>query len=162
MGSDLAGQDPESRLQHALDLAYRYLGRRDRTASEVRGRLEREAVEPGTVDAALLELQRLGFVDDVRYARRFAEDRRNLDGWGNERIERRLRDVGVPADVIDAELGSRAAGDELDGALTVLRQRLAAPPADDRERDRALRLLARRGYTLDLAYDAVRRYERGT
>ena len=74
MGSDLAGQDPESRLQNALDLAYRYLGRRDRTASEVRGRLEKEAVEPGTVDAALLELERQGYVDDVRYARRFAED----------------------------------------------------------------------------------------
>ena len=30
----------EERLQHALDLAYRYLGRRDRTVLEVRRHLE--------------------------------------------------------------------------------------------------------------------------
>ena len=34
------------------------------------------------------------------------------------------------------------------------------PPDSDRERDRALGLLARRGYELELAYDAVRAFER--
>ena len=33
--------DPETRLQHALDLAYRYLSRRDRTVREVRTALLR-------------------------------------------------------------------------------------------------------------------------
>ena len=32
-----------------------------------------------------------GYLDDARYAQRFAEDRRTLDAWGAERIERRLR-----------------------------------------------------------------------
>ena len=34
------------------------------------------------------------------------------------------------------------------------------PPGDDRERDRAWRLLVRRGYETEVAYEAVRRYER--
>ena len=38
--------DPE-RLQHALDLAYRFLGHRDRTVAEVRERLERRAGRAG-------------------------------------------------------------------------------------------------------------------
>ena len=67
--------DPE-RLQHALDLAYRYLGRRDRTVAEVRERLDAERVEPDVVDEAVDELRHLGYLDDARYARRFAEDRR--------------------------------------------------------------------------------------
>ena len=50
--------------------------------------------------------------------------------------------------------------DELSGALEVLDRKLAAPPADDRERERALGLLVRRGYELDLAYDAIRAFER--
>lgn len=156
----IGGADAEERVQHALELAYRHLARRERTALEVRRRLERENVDPSSVDAALAELERQGAVDDAGYARRFAEDRRRLDGWGSERIERRLLEVGVPSAIVAAELGGDDARDELARALEVLRERLATPPADDRERDRALRLLARRGYGLDLAYDAVRAFER--
>lgn len=152
---------PEERLQHALELAYRHLARRERTALEIRRRLEREDVDAASIDGALAELERQGAVDDPGYARRFAEDRRRLDGWGRERIERRLLEVGVPAQIVAAELGGGAEGDELTRAVEVLRAKLAAPPADDRERDRALRLLARRGYGLELSYDAVRAFERG-
>ena len=152
--------DPEARLQHALDLAYRYLGHRDRTVLEVRRHLESKRVEPATIDETLDELARAGYLDDERYARTFAEDRRNLDGWGSERIERRLREAGVPADVIARVLADDAGHDELSAALAVLEQRLSAPPADERERTRALGLLVRRGYELELAYDAVRAFER--
>ena len=86
--------DPE-RLQHALDLAYRFLGHRDRTVAEVRERLAAERVEPAVVEEAVEELRHLGYLDDARYAQRFAEDRRTIDAWGAERIERRLLAVGV-------------------------------------------------------------------
>ena len=43
------------------------------------------------------ELREQGYLDDARFAQRFAEDRRTLDAWGAERIERRLRDAGVAA-----------------------------------------------------------------
>jgi SOS response regulatory protein OraA/RecX len=48
---------------------------------------------------------------------------------------------------------------ELATALLVLSQRAPAV-GDDRERDRAWRLLIRRGYDAELAYEAVRRHER--
>jgi regulatory protein len=150
----------EERLQHALDLAYRYLGRRDRTVAEVCARLEAEQVEADVVQAALGELERQGYLDDARYAARFAEDRRTIDAWGPERIERRLLAVGVEPTLISAALGERGAAEELEAAVTVLRRRLPRAPADDRDRDRALSLLVRKGYELELAYDAVRAYER--
>ena len=34
------------------------------------------------------------------------------------------------------------------------------PPQSDRERERALGMLVRKGYDLELAYDAVRAFER--
>lgn len=151
-------QDAETRLQHALDLSFRYLGHRDRTVLEVRRHLESKRVEPETIEAALAELARLGNLDDERFARLFAEDRRNLDGWGPERIERRLVQMGVDQELILA-VTARDPEDELDAAVAVLRRRLAAPPEDDRGRDRALGLLVRRGYDLDTAYAAVRRFE---
>jgi regulatory protein len=150
--------DPE-RLQHALDLAYRFLGHRDRTVAEVRERLGAEG-EEAVIDEAVEELRHLGYLDDARYAQRFAEDRRTIDAWGAERIERRLLAVGVDPQLIEAALGEQGAGEELEAALAVLRRRFAQPPAHDRDRDRALGLLVRKGYELELAYDAVRAFER--
>jgi regulatory protein len=148
------------RLQHALDLAYRFLGHRDRTVAEVRDRLTAEGVEPVVVDDAIAELRHQGYLDDARYAQRFVEDRRTIDAWGAERIERRLLAVGVDPALIEAALDDRDAGEELEAALAVLRRRFPRAPADDRARDRALGLLVRKGYELELAYDAVRAFER--
>jgi regulatory protein len=150
----------DERLQHALDAAYRFLGRRDRTVAEVRERLEAQEVDAQVVDEAIAELTRQGYLDDARYAHRFAEDRRAIDDWGAERIERRLLAVGVEPALIAAALGERGSAEELEAALAVLRRRFPRAPADDRARDRALGLLVRKGYDLDLAYDAVRAYER--
>jgi regulatory protein len=152
--------DPQAQLQEALDLSFSYLGHRDRTMAEVRRHLERKRVEPAGIDAALAELGRMGYLDDARFARRFAEDRRTLDAWGNDRIERRLLALGVEPDTIANALGDEEGHDELDTALALLRRRIRRPPASDRDRERALGLLARRGYDVELAYDAVRAFER--
>lgn len=152
--------DPQLRLQHALDVGYRYLGHRDRTVAEMRRHLEAKRVEPQTIEEAVAELERTGYLDDARYARQFAEDRRTLDAWGADRIERRLVQVGVPADCIQSALDARDAAAELDAAVAVLARRFREPPATDRDRQRALGQLVRRGYGLELAHEAIRRYER--
>ncbi len=150
--------DPQARLQHARDLAWAALNRREHTVAELQRILERKRVDPVEVAAVLDELVREGWVDDAAYARRFAEDRRHLDGWGSERIERRLRALGVDPEHVDAAVGLRAGADERDAALALLRRRFPEPPADPRERNRALGVLARKGYELELALDVLRRY----
>ena len=157
----LGALHPEIRLEHALDLAYRHLARRDRTVVEVRRHLAAKGVDEATAARALRELERQGYLDDARYARRFTEDRRALDDWGAERIERSLLSVGVEPEVIAGALSTRGHTGELEAAVELLRRRLPEPPRDDRERNRALGLLARRGYELELAHDAIRHYERG-
>jgi regulatory protein len=152
--------DPGRRLARALELAYRQLNRRDRTAAQLRRHLASRDVEEAAIDATLATLVREGLLDDARYARTFAEDRRALDGWGPERIERALLAAGVGGELVAAALGVRDAGDELDAAVTLLRRRCREVPATDRERERALGLLVRKGYDLELAYDAVRAFER--
>lgn len=152
--------DPQLRLQQALDLAYRYLARRDRTVSEVRTQLEHKRVEPSTIEDVVSELLDLGYLDDARYAQRYAEDRRTLDGWGPDRIERKLVALGLSRELIAQALSARDAADELDAAVAVLQRRFRAPADDPKGRERALGVLVRKGYDLELAYDAVRRFER--
>ncbi len=152
--------DPELRLQHALDLAYRHLARRARTVAEVRRHLEEKLVPGETVEEALVDLERAGYLDDAGYAQRFAEDRRTLDGWGPDRIERRLLEVGIEPGLVARALGDRDAGDDRAAAIAILARRFPAPPATDRDRARALGVLVRKGYDLELAHDAIRAYAR--
>jgi len=125
----------------------------------VRTFLERKRVEPAAIEAAVEDLRAAGLIDDARYARLFAQDKRELDRWGSSRIERDLRRRGVAPEHIEAALAEVDHAGELATALTLLRERFA-PPADDRDRDRAWRLLVRRGYEPELAYEAVRAFAR--
>jgi regulatory protein len=150
--------DPAARLEHARAVAWRALDRRDRTELELRGILAEKRVAPEDADVVVGELLEGGFVDDASYAVRFADDRRRLDAWGSERIERRLRRLGVAPEHIAAAVGDQDHGDELEAALGLLRRRVPTVPSTPRERDRALGMLVRKGYELELAYDALRRY----
>ncbi|HET6448641.1 MAG TPA: RecX family transcriptional regulator [Conexibacter sp.] len=148
--------NPELRLQHALDLALRYLGRRDRTVLEMRRFLEGKRVEPSAIDAALEQLEREGYLDDARFARQFAEDKRLLDEWGADRIERRLLALGVPVALVRDAVAERDGEDELAAACKLLRRRFPALDDDPRERNRAYGVLVRKGYDQELAWEAIR------
>jgi regulatory protein len=146
--------------ERAIDLAYKAVARRDLTVAELRAGLERKHVAPEAIDDAVEELEATGFLDDARYAIQFAEDKRELEQWGTERIARDLRRRGIAPQLIDAAVSTHSRDSELRTALLLLEQRYPTAPRDDRERDRAWQMLVRRGYAPEIAYDAIRAYER--
>ena len=146
--------------ERAIDLAYKAVSRRDLTVAELRAALERKHVPPEAIDEAVAELEQTGFLDDARYARQFAEDKRELERWGSERIASDLRRRGVDPQLIDAAVSTHSRDSELRTALLLLAQRHPHAPSDDRERERAWSMLVRRGYTPEIAYDAIRAWER--
>jgi regulatory protein len=146
--------------ERAIDLAYKAVARRDLTVAELRARLERKHVPPEAIDDAVAELEETGFLDDARYARQFAEDKRELDQWGTDRIAADLRRRGIAPQLIDAAVSTYDRDSELRTALLLLEKRYPHAPRDDRERDRAWQMLVRRGYSPDLAYDAIKAWER--
>jgi regulatory protein len=155
--------DAVDELQQALELSYRYLNSRDRTEAEIRGQLERQGVAAAVVDRALATLTDDGFVNDSRFARYFTHDKRELEGWGAERIRRGLRARGIDPDLVQSALEEEVPtpeNGELARALEVLRRRFPLPPSDRHERDRALGVLLRKGYDSDLALEALSAYAR--
>jgi regulatory protein len=145
-------------MPDALAIAHAYLNRRERTVAEVRTRLAKAECTPQAADAAVEELLEYGYLDDARYARVFIEDRRNLDSWGNERIQRGLIDRGIERDVVAGALKEAAPEDgksELDRALELLGRRFPTPSEDPRVRERGFGMLVRKGYGADVAGDAV-------
>jgi regulatory protein len=150
--------DPDGERKRALQLAYNAVGHRDRTVAELRTCLERKRVEPIAIAGAVEELTAAGVLDDARFARRFAEDKRDLERWGSERIARDLHRRGIAPDLIERVLSDHSREAELAAARVLLEERVPTP-RDDGDRDRAWRLLIRRGYDSELAYEAVRRHE---
>ena len=148
-------------LDDALARCYRHLGSRDHSVAELRARLERAKLGAATIDAALAIVAEQGYLDDARYARRLAEDRRNLDDWGVDRIRARLQTAGIEPELIEQTLAGHDTRSELDAARALLARRCGGPLADNRERQRAFGILIRAGYDSDVAYDAVRAAARG-
>jgi regulatory protein len=127
----------------------------------VRRHLRRRGVDPATTARTLSALIVDGYLNDVRYAQRFTADKRQLEHWGAKRIEQRLLAAGVDGETVEAVLATREPVEELEAAIELLERRFPTPPRDGRERNRALGVLVRRGYDLDLACDAIRAHERG-
>ncbi|GAC1440947.1 MAG: hypothetical protein NVSMB51_20850 [Solirubrobacteraceae bacterium] len=152
--------DTQAQLDRAFELAHKRLARRDHTVAQLRTRLRDGGVAEDVIGEVLSTLCEQRYLDDARFAERFVEDRRNLDRWGAVRIAEALVRSGIEAKLVARALGSDAGHDELAAALDVLRTRSRQPPCDERSRARALALLLRRGYDSELAYDAVRAFER--
>ena len=146
----------------ALELATRYLNRRERTVAEVRAHLAARDVEPEAADAAVEQLIGHRLLDDRRFARLFVQDKRELEQWGAERIRRGLAARGIDRELAEAALAEGPAladgDDERDRALALLHQRFPVPPRERRDRERALGVLVRKGYEYELAVEALERH----
>jgi regulatory protein len=160
------GGVPSAQVERALEVAYGYLNKRERTAAEVTRRLRREGLGSETIAQTVALLHDEGTLDDRRFARLFTDDKRTLQRWGSERIRRTLIQRGVDSDTVasvvdapDGEAGS-ASESERERALAFLRSRFPERPRSRRDRDRALGALLRKGYDPELAFEALAAYSR--
>jgi regulatory protein len=157
-GRDLSptGEPAGAGARKAFERGLAAIRRRERGAAELAEWLAERDFTATDVNTAIAHLTEVGELDDRRFAKRFAEDKRELRGWGPERIREALMRRGIAGELIESALGTEDHETELARAERLLAQR-AQPLGSDAERRRALAFLARRGYDLDLAYEAVRR-----
>ena len=123
--------------------------------AELRVRLERERFPEEAIEDALAAVTEQGYLNDERYARLTVQDRREIDGWGSERIRARLEAAGVASELIDEALAPIDADAEREAALALIRRRCQLPLSDDRARQRAFGMLIQRGYDMELAYGVI-------
>ena len=116
-----------TRSEDAVEQALRALRYRDRSAAELDARLERRGVGEAEREQALETLERVGYVDDDRFARTRAEQLA-ARGSGDALIRHDLEGRGLAAEHVDAALA-----------------------ALEPERDRATEIAARRGRSLKTA-----------
>lgn len=145
------------RLSEVFGQAVGALHRRERSRAELGEWLTRRGLDELERAAVLDRLEEVGELDDARFARRYAEDKRELSGWGPERIRESLLSRGVPLEQVEAALDADSIDEQLDRAAELL-ERKGGDLDSDVARGRALGFLTRRGYDYEVAYEAVRRH----
>ncbi len=147
-----------SREEQARALCLRLLTARARTRSELSAQLAKRGY-PDDVSAAVLDrLAAVGLVDDTDFARQWVSSRRANAGKSRRALAAELHTKGVDNDVITTALAGIDAGAERERAEQLVRSRLRRETLgqdDTRITRRLVGMLARRGYSQNLACEVV-------
>jgi regulatory protein len=143
----------EKELTKARNTAYRFLTYRSRSRMEIEAKLRDKEFSETIVEAVLADLARLGYVNDLQFAREWTRSRSRFRGFGRRRIGQELKHKGVEPEIIQevfAEFFSEEA--EIDTATRVAEKKLNAMMSLDREtrRRRLAGFLERKGFSFDV------------
>lgn len=134
------------------------LRRRAFASADLGRRLRRRGHPAVALREALARLERLGLLDDQRYAANYIETRAGR-GRGPARLRRDLQALGIPAAIVDAAISARWPTGDADPAvpraLAERRARQLGTLPRPTKRRRLLAYLARRGFTGHSAQEAV-------
>jgi regulatory protein len=153
-----------------MEVAARFLAARPRTRWELERRLRKAGAPDELIEATLGRLAALGYVDDVGFARWWAEQRDRHSPRGRRMVEAELRQHGVPREVLEELRGEELAEPALDHealpatederARVALQQHLRRRPlpVDTKSLQRIGMFLVRRGFDPEIARRAIRSF----
>lgn len=155
----------------ALSYTLRLLKTRPRTCFEVAARLQERGLPGFQIDSVLQQLTKLQLLDDARFARDWVRWRDRFHPSGAYLLQHELEEKGVEAAVIEAVLAERETADwredigikcdistdaSLAADLVRRRQERMADVPIEKQRQRLLQLLLRRGFDPGVSYQVVK------
>jgi regulatory protein len=146
--------EPTKKTSNARVQALRLLTVRDRSVQELRDRLQRQFAQE-EIEETLDYLERIGYLDDLRFAKNHVQYRNRHRPTGNYLLRLELRSKGVRDSYIEQALNSSALEYEL--ALSLAKQRLGRLERVDAlaRMRRVCGLLQRRGFPATVARRVV-------
>ena len=133
--------------------AIRLLARRERSRAELARLLDPDGSNADEVRAVLDEMQRHGWLSELRLAEQVRRVQR--ERGSSARIRHEMARRGLPADVIATATAGLEAGD-LQAALALWRKRFGSIATERAERERQLRFLLNRGFSRSIALKVLR------
>ncbi|MDU0457150.1 MAG: regulatory protein RecX [Geobacteraceae bacterium] len=149
-------QTAESAYQYAL----RLLTARDYSVVRMRAKLCTRGVEEADVETVMHRLQQEGWLDERRYAERFAESALSAGRFYGPRLRLEMRRRGFEAGIISEVLESLLDDhDQAEDIMMVVNRRypgLDFESASDREKRRVVGYLQRRGFGLSEIFRSLK------
>ena len=146
--------------ERAYLYALRLLTARDYTAARLREKLHGRSFDDSDVEAALGRMVTEGWVDDHRFAERFAESALASGRYYGRRLQQEMRRRGVQPELVAEVLGRVLMEyDETEEVRAIVDRRFngfSFSSASDREKRRTIGFLQRRGFSLSAILQALR------
>lgn len=90
----------EDQLLKAKEIAQRFLSFRPRTEKEVETKLKEKEFHPHIIQKTIQYLKQIGLLDDKKFAELWLADRASLKPSGVYKLQRELKEKGVPEKII--------------------------------------------------------------
>jgi regulatory protein len=154
--ADVSALQSEDEVLRAVDRGANFLSFRPRSVHEVRKNLVDKETPPQVIDAALLRLEALGYLDDRAFAQFWINQRNQFKPLSPRALKHELRQKGIAAAIIDEVL---AEVDADDSAYRAAQSQVRKLRGHDQRafRDKLLAFLARRGFSYGDSKTAVAR-----
>ncbi len=147
-------------VARAMTESHRLIDYRMRTRRELAAKLKSRGRTEDVIEEVLNRLERVGLIDDERFARQWIDERLRKRPVGLTLLRRELRQKGIDPEIIEAALEESASSEEeSDRAYEALRRQAHRYTRLDRDaaHRRMVSFLGRRGFGQGVIYQVVHR-----
>lgn len=134
--------------------ALQLLSRRDHSQKELQQKLSLAFPDTPSeeIESVLHEFIQVGWLSDARFAEQWVYFRSQR--YGQQRLKHELYEKGIDYEIIAQVLADSSSNEEAD-ARAILERKYAAPPRSTVERNKQLRFLLNKGFSLQVVYSVV-------
>ena len=145
--------------KRALEYSFWLLGRRARTEKEIRDKLLAKECAQEIIEETIKKLRKLKFIDDFEYAKNYIRQSKIIKPKGKYRLFQELVRKGVEKETVNQAI-EEGLGEEEDLVSLALKSYSNKIKNLSREKqyNRAMGYLLRRGFSYDEAKKAVKKY----
>ncbi|MCH7773578.1 MAG: regulatory protein RecX [Bacteroidetes bacterium] len=145
----------ENQLFHIKQRAFRYLGRRQHSTSELRIKLKQKGYETEFINEVLDDLKKKNYLDDTKFAEMFVEEKMKLKLWGEQKLRSELVKRGIKSEIITDVLANKISEeDKLNNAMIIASKKYNALMNrglnNETIKNKLVTFLKSRGYNYDV------------
>jgi regulatory protein len=145
----------ENRLFHINQRAFRYLGRRQHSTSELRLKLKQKGYETELIQEVLDDLKKKNYLDDTEFAEMFVQEKIKLKLWGEQKLRSELIKRGIKSEIFSDVLRNVISDeDQLNNALIIASKKYETLKNRNLDKEvinkKLITFLNSRGYNFDV------------
>ena len=134
-----------------------FLSRRDHSVKELREKLLRTVDEVST-DKAIERFEELGYLDDEKFARNYAEHLFKNKNYSNNHVKQELYKKGISRDII-AEIIEDSEVDSVENIITIINKKYYSKLNAENGKEKVVAALMRKGFSYGDIKSAFNRIE---
>ena len=151
----------QNKLFHIKQRAFRLLGRRQHSSSELRRKLWNKDYEQKLIDEVIEDFKKNGYLDDKEFIRAFVAEKSKTKNWSIKRIKGELFKRGLASKLIYENLSERPKEEDYESALKLAKKKydlLLKRNLEPKEfRNKLSTYLFSKGFDYDLIKDVCNR-----